>query len=280
VSVIATFRGTGAHGRARLLVEAESLFNDGTAAVAFAVALAMTGGHAMGPALISQKLLVMVLGSLFCGLVTSSWILLLSTRTGDHLLQTTLATVAAYGSFLLAEHLQLSGVLATLAAGILFGNAGTGTRTLPPKGREAIESVFEYLAFIANSLVFLLIGMHEAAQPFAALLRPAAIAIGMVILGRAAAVYPICALFRASRLRVDGRHQHILFWGGLRGSLALALALALPDDLPQRNDIVTTAFAVVAFSIFVQGATMTPLLRRLGELSPRAPVNPASETRS
>jgi CPA1 family monovalent cation:H+ antiporter len=71
-------------------------------------------------------------------------------------------------------------------------------------------------------------------------------------------------VFSKSRLKVDRRHQHALFWGGLRGALALALALALPEEIPQHDLIVTLTFAVVAFSIFVQGLTFTPLLRRLG----------------
>jgi CPA1 family monovalent cation:H+ antiporter len=83
---------------------------------------------------------------------------------------------------------------------------------------------------------------------------------------RALAIYPCCALFGGSSVRVEPRHQHILFWGGLRGALALALALGLPQDLPYREEIITTAFVIVAFSIFAQGLTMSPLLRRLGQV--------------
>jgi len=85
----------------------------------------------------------------------------------------------------------------------------------------------------------------------------------LVLLGRALAVYTMCAAFARSRLAVDPRHQHVLVWGGLRGALALALVLALPEDLPQRGAIVVVAFAVVAFSIFVQGTTTPWLIRRL-----------------
>ena len=92
------------------------------------------------------------------------------------------------------------------------------------------------------------------------------VAIVLVTLGRAVAIYPLCALFARSRLRIDPRHQHVLFWGGLRGALALALALSLPEELPQRDVIVVITFAVVAFSVFAQGLTITPLLRSLGQL--------------
>jgi CPA1 family monovalent cation:H+ antiporter len=88
----------------------------------------------------------------------------------------------------------------------------------------------------------------------------------MVILSRALAIYPLCLLFSQSGLRVSRVHQHVLFWGGLRGALALALALGLPAEVPMREDIITITFAAVAFSLFVQGLTMVPFLRRLGEL--------------
>jgi len=116
-----------------------------------------------------------------------------------------------------------------------------------------------------SSLIFLLIGAQEAQQHFIGG-EPVLLAIALVILGRAVAIYPVCLVFIRSRLKVDLRDQHVLVWGGLRGALALALALALPSDLPYRDSIITLTFAVVAFSVFVQGLTITPLLRRLGLL--------------
>jgi monovalent cation:H+ antiporter, CPA1 family len=85
----------------------------------------------------------------------------------------------------------------------------------------------------------------------------------LTLAGRALAVYPLCVFFARSKLRIDTRYQHVLVWGGLRGALALALALALPANIPERGEIVPVAFAVVAFSIFVQGLTMPWLIRRL-----------------
>jgi len=134
------------------------------------------------------------------------------------------------------------------------------------RGTDAVQAFWEYAAFVANSLVFLLIGMHEARQNFTALWLSAVAAIALVTLGRALAIYPCCLLFSRSSLRVSAKHQHILFWGGLRGAVALALALGLPATVPMREEIVTISFAVVAFSVFVQGLTMVPLLRRMGEI--------------
>jgi CPA1 family monovalent cation:H+ antiporter len=265
VSVIATFKEAKAHGRLLLLVESESLFNDGTAAVLFAIALELASGRALTPLDTAERLVVTVGGSLLCGALVAGAALLMAGRADDHLVEITFTTVAAYGSFLLAEHFHLSGVLATLAAGLMIGNIGE-LGSISDRGREAVQAFWEYAAFVANSLVFLLIGMHEASQNFLPAWPSIAAAIVLGIVARALAVYPCCAIYAWSGLRVSARHQHVLLWGGLRGALALALALALPNDMPQRESIVTVSFAVVAFSVFVQGMTLTPLLRAFGEI--------------
>ncbi len=265
VSVIATFKEAGVHGRLRLLVEAESLFNDGTAAVLFGVALAATAGGTVTALGVLQSFLVTVCGGVLCGLLVGGSVLLLAGRTEDYLIEITFTTVAAYGSFLLAEHFHLSGVLATLAAGILVGNVGS-CGTITDKGREEVESFWGYVGFVANSLIFLLIGLHLPHQHLENVWTSALVVIVLVTLGRALAVYGSSLLFFKTRLRIAARHQHVLFWGGLRGALALALVLGLPADQPDRDLIVGIAFGVVAFSVIVQGLTMPLLLRRLGEI--------------
>jgi CPA1 family monovalent cation:H+ antiporter len=266
VSVIATFKEAKVKGRLLLLVESESLFNDGTAAVAFGVAVALASGRHLAPLEIGVSVLATIGGGILCGVVVAGGALLLAGRTEDHLVEITLTTIAAYGSFLLAEHLGVSGVLATIAAGLIMGNLRL-TGALSARGQEAVEAFWEYSAFVANSLVFLLIGMHETHQNFVAIWLSAGVAIVLVTLGRAVAIYPCCFLFSRSKLAVKISHQHILFWGGLRGALALALALGLPPGVARREEIITISFAVVAFSIFVQGLTMTPFLRKLGAIS-------------
>lgn len=267
VSVIATFNEAGVHSRIRLLVETESLLNDGTAAVAFAVILAAAVGGAPTVGGIAGKLVVTVGGGVLCGALVAVLIVLLAGRTGDSLVKFTLTTVIAYGSFLIAEHFHFSGILATLTAGLLVGNLGHLGATAPRNG-EAIHAYWEYLGFLANSFIFIVIGVQVSLQNFKSVLLPTIVAILFVLVGRACAVYPCCALFARSELRVQGKHQFILFWGGLRGALALALSIGLPDWVPQRNLIISVTFAVVAFSIFVQGLSMTPLLRRVGEIRP------------
>jgi monovalent cation:H+ antiporter, CPA1 family len=265
VSVIATFKEIGVDRRLSGMVESESLLNDGAAAVGFALLMAVANGGSPSPLATSALLLWSVGGGVLAGVVVAGASLLIVGRTSDHLVDIALTTVAAYGSFLLAEHFQASGVLASLAAGLMVGNLGW-KRAICEGGRVHVLAFWEYVAFLVNSFVFILIGENEAHTGNRLISWTALAAIVFVLLGRAIAVYPFCSAFTRSRLAVPLKYQHVLFWGGLRGALALALVLALPQDMPQRGEIVVTAFAVVAFSIFIQGITMPLLVRRLGLL--------------
>jgi CPA1 family monovalent cation:H+ antiporter len=271
VSVIATFKETGVPGRLRLLVEAESLFNDGTAAVLFSVALAAISGAALTGWQVTFSFLVTFGGGILCGGLIGWLVLRVAGHTEDHLVEITFSTIAAYGSFLIAEHFHLSGVMATLTAGILFGNYGS-CGILTDRGREAVLSFWEYVAFVANSLLFLLIGVRLTQQHFGEVWLPVVVVIALVLLSRAIAVYGCCAPFVRSSQRVARSHQHILVWGGLRGALALALVFGLPAEVPHRASVETVVFGVVAFSVLVQGLTIPWLLKRLDLLPPQPHV--------
>ena len=269
VAVIAMFKDNGVTGRLRLLVESESLLNDGVAAVLFTLVLGWaqaTNGHMVTTTEAVQTLFLAVGGGIFVGLAAGGAAIVVAGRTSDHLIESTLTTVTAYGSFLLAERFHCSGVLATVTAGLLIGNIwANGERSyISLRGREFVLALWEFFAFIANSLVFLLIGLTVAGIPFGQFGGGGLVMIiGFVLLGRAFTIYPICLLFVRSRWAISIKAQHILWWGGLRGALGLALALALPPSLVFRNKILIAAFAVVAFSVVVQGLTMPLLLRKL-----------------
>jgi CPA1 family monovalent cation:H+ antiporter len=268
VSVIATFKENKILGRVRLLVESESLFNDGVAAVFFALALTFALGQPLTPAHAVLQLAWISLGGIAVGLICGGVAIGLVGHTEDSLVETALTAVAAYGSFLLAGHVGVSGVLATVSAGLLLGNVGVlgaaEDSKISQRGREVVIAFWDFAAFVANSLIFLLIGLDAARHSFAHLgWAVLALAIGLTLLGRAAAVYPLSLLFSRSRLAISRPHQHLLFWGGMRGALALALALSLPGTIAYRSEIVLAAFAVVAFSVIVQGVTMPLLLKRL-----------------
>ncbi len=267
IAVIAMFKDTGVKGRLRLLVESESLFNDGVAAVLFALVLAWgTEGASMTAAAATCKLVLMAGGGIGVGLLCGGAAVALAGRTSDYLVETMVTTVAAYGSFLVSEHFHFSGVLATVATGLVMGNLGvlTETELLSSGGRTFVVAFWDFAAFIANSLVFLLIGLAVASVSFEGLGAAALVCmIALVLAGRALTIYPLCLLFRHSTWAIPANEQHILWWGGLRGALALALALALPPNLDHRNEILIAAFGVVVFSTVVQGLTMPWLLRRL-----------------
>jgi CPA1 family monovalent cation:H+ antiporter len=271
VAVIAMFKDTGVKGRLRLLVESESLFNDGVAAVLFGLVLtwAQLSGHASPQAAsVAIALSLTSGGGIAIGLAVGATAVALAGRTTDHLVETALTTVAAYGSFLLAEHFHCSGVLATVAAGLLMGNVavreGARLSVISEEAREFLIDFWEFGAFLANSFVFLLIGVAVAGISFVAFgAWELAIVVGLVLAGRLLTVYPLCLLFWRSNWKIPFREQHVLWWGGLRGALALALALALPSTLAFHGEILIATFGVVVFSVIFQGLTMPMLLRVL-----------------
>ena len=271
VSVIAAFREMRAEPRVAMVVESESLLNDGVAAVAFAVLAAIAGGASPGAASVVPAFLWSLGGGLLIGLAVSTIVLLIVGRTDDSLVEITLTAIAAYASFLIAEHFHASGIIGALVAGLTIGNIGWSR--ISDEGRERVRTTWEFFAFLANSIVFILIGMNEANQPLRELGSLAALAaILLVLAGRAVSIYPLAQLFARSRWRLPSTYQHTLFWGGLRGALALALALAIPDAVAERDAIVVTAFVVVAFSILVQGLTMPWLIRHFGLSQDSLPV--------
>jgi len=264
VAVIAAFKELKADKRLCMLVESESLLNDGVAAVGFAVLVGIAGGASASIATVVPAFLWTLLGGVLIGGIASGLMLLLAGRTNDHLVEITLTTLAAYGSFLLAEHLHASGVIASLTAGLIVGNLGS-MGAISDSGRPHVLAAWEFFAFVANSFVFLLIGIQLVGVPISRLgWVTSAIAIVLVLIGRAVAVYPLSNLFHSSKLAVSFAFQNVLFWGGLRGALGLALALTVPLTVPERGPIILSAFVVVAFSIFVQGLTMPWLVERLG----------------
>jgi len=275
VSVIASFREMKAEERLSMVVESESLLNDGVAAVGFAMLSAIAAGASQGAASVIPAFAWAMAGGVLIGLAISGIALLIAGRTEDHLVEITLTTIAAYSSFLIAEHFHASGVIAALTAGLMVGNVGS-MGAISDIGRPYVLSFWEYAAFLANSLVFILIGMNAENQPLRVLGSfAAAMAIVLVLAGRIVAIYPLATLFARSRWRLTAAYQHTLFWGGLRGALALALALAVPATVPERSAIIVTAFVVVAFSILVQGLTMPWLIRRFG-LSVKGPARPVA----
>jgi monovalent cation:H+ antiporter, CPA1 family len=273
VAVVSLFRALGAPKRLTVLVEGESLFNDGTAIVLFNLVLALALAQTItprGPAEGSFQLLGAIIGfvrvsagGIAVGLGLGWLIAKLIARVDDYLIETTLTTVLAFGAYLIAERLHFSGVLAVVGAGIINGNYGP--RGMSPTTRIVLFNFWEYLAFVANSLVFLLIGLDVNIPQILNNLPAIGIAVLAVVVSRAVMVYGLTWVTnRHARVVVSWPYQHVLFWGGLRGAIGLALVLSLPSGMPDRELLRVMTFGVVLFTLLAQGTTMNLLLQRLG----------------
>lgn len=176
-----------------------------------------------------------------------------------------LTTLLAYGAYLVAEHqFHVSGVLAVVVAGLLSGNVGLAKAA--PTTKIMLFNLWDFLAFSANSMLFLLIGVSVDVAGLWANVTPIAVAVGAVLLGRAVVVYGLSTLAHVGgdKPHIPPRWRHVLFWGGLRGAISLALALSLPLTLQHRDTLLSMTFGVMLFTLLGQGTTIQFLLRHLG----------------
>ena len=262
VSVVSLFRTLGVPKRLAVLVEGESLFNDGTAIVIFnlMIAFALTGHFDLTKGV--TDFVFVSTGGIVIGLALGWIISLLIARVDDYLIETTLTTVLAFGSYLVAEQFHFSGVLAVVAAGLVNGNIGP--RGMSPTTRIVLYNFWEYVAFLANSLVFLLIGMQVNISLLISAWQPILWAILAILVARIIVVYGLCWLVNRFSEPIPMRWQHVLNWSGLRGAISLALVLSLPVSFGDDRELLRVmAFGVVLFTLLIQSTTMSQLIRWL-----------------
>lgn len=293
-AVIATFKRLHSPRRLATLVEAESVFNDGTGIVLFALAVGMVT-KPVGPAEAAVAFVSAVLVSGALGAAAGYVASRVLPRVGDHLLEVSLSVVLAYGTYLLADGLHQSGVIATAVAGIVLGTYGR-RNGLSPKTEEALDTVWEFVAFLATAFIFLLVGFSIAADSLVDVAAPIFWAVVAALAGRAVIVYGLLGgwrlLWRARRsgsstgtsaddkvpdeARLPLGWLHVIFWSGLRGAVSTALALSLPLDFPNRAELQGITFGVVLFTLVVQATTAEPVLARWGR-KPTGKKSPAAE---
>ena len=260
VSVVALFRRLGAPRRLQVLLEGESLFNDGTAIVMFSLTTAIVLNGSFSLASNVASFLTVAGGGILVGITLGLLISTFIGRIDEPLVETTLTAVLAFGSYLLAESFHVSGVLAVVAAGLVNGNVGP--RGMSPTTRIVVYNFWETAAFLANSFVFLLVGFAIDLSQLLANWTAIAWAILAVLAARGVAIYGLTATAK----QFPTNWKHILYWGGLRGAIVLALALSLPVQgafATQRAQLQAMAFGVVLFTLLVQGFSMGWFTRRL-----------------
>jgi CPA1 family monovalent cation:H+ antiporter len=254
VAVIAIFRTMGVPKRLQVLLEGESLFNDGTAIVVFNLVLALVlEGETFRLTNSVVEFALVSGGGILVGVMLGLVVSLLISRITLPTIEATLTTVLAYGAYSLAELAVVSGVLAVVAAGLVGGNIGRPR--MSPTTDIVVSNLWEFAAFIANSFVFLVIGLEIELSAFTENLVAIPWALLAVLLARAVVVFGLTWVER-----MPGSWRRVMFWGGLRGAISLALVLSLPSQLDGRSQIQSMTFGVVLFTLIVQGATMRRLV--------------------
>ncbi len=266
-AVVSTFRRLGSPRRLATLVEGESLFNDGTAVVVFAIAIAAVGSTVNLADAVGTFVVTVVVSTLIGGVIGFVASRVVAT-VDDHLLELTVSLATAYGAYLIADTFHESGIIATVVAGVVLGNYGRRIG-MSERTQEALDTVWEFLAFLLTALVFLLVGLAISLEQLVEAVIPIGWAILAILAGRALVVYLLVG--GTSRLISDRYHRsiplewlHVMFWSGLRGAVSVALALSLPGDFPQRALLQEITFGVVLFTLIIQGTTTELLIRRLG----------------
>ncbi|MGH9470349.1 MAG: Na+/H+ antiporter [Terriglobia bacterium] len=263
VSVIAIFQEMGVSRRLSMIMEGESLLNDGAAVVLFGILMAAMSKGGLRVSKGVGEFLGVVIGAAALGAFMGFLFSKITQQLDEPRVEITLTAILAYSSYLIAQSLHLSGVIATVAAGITLGNFGAKIG-MSPRTRTAVWGFWEYAAFVINSLLFLLIGMEVRITDLLHDWQATVLAIVAVLLGRALSVYGLMPVSNLFSKKISLRWQHVLVWGGLRGAVALALVLSLPTQFPHRADLLAWTLGVVAFSLIVQGLTMKPLTVALG----------------
>ncbi|MBD2040862.1 Na+/H+ antiporter [Microcoleus sp. FACHB-672] len=264
VSVVALLRELGAPKRISTVMEGESLFNDGVAVVAFSLLVGIPLGIQEFDVQTSiVKFFVFVGIGLGVGGLIGFGISYLTQRFDLPLVEQSLTLVSAYGTYIITEECGGSGVIGVVTVGLILGNFGSRIG-MNPRTRVIVSEFWDFLAFFVNSIVFLLIGDQIHFSSLINNFGSIAITIAAVILTRAIAIYSLGNLSNAiANSEINWKEQTVLWWGGLRGSVSIALALSVPIAVQGREEIIAIVFGVVLFTLLVQGLTTKPLLEIL-----------------
>jgi monovalent cation:H+ antiporter, CPA1 family len=263
VSVISIFKSVGVNKRLAIVIEGESLFNDGLAVVLFKISafylLTYLDLGVVGAGYGLWEFIKVIFLGLIIGGGLGYGFSQLTKYFDDYPLEIIFSIILFYGSFLLAEAVHASGVIAVVVAALILGNYGAKIG-MSPTTKLNINNFWDVTALLANSVVFLMVGLEITRINLTDKWGLVFLAILIVLIARSIAVYMSLLFIK----NFPTNWKHIINWGGLKGSLSIALVLSLPRDFSGREEILIIAFSVVLFSLVLQGLSVKPLLSFLG----------------
>ncbi len=290
VAVLTLFRQLHMSDRLRTIVEGESLFNDGVGAAVFELVLGLllaslghtSALHETSGWLMVLRVLWVMIGGFALGIGIGIIVARLLPLVDDHLIEMTITVSVAYGVYVLGVALHTSGLLAVVGAGLVLGSYGR--RTGSHWAHDAAHDVWEFIGYVANSLLFLLLGVQIGESS----LFQAALGIGWalagVVIGRAGMIYTLAPLHDAFARWLNYKHpsssqrhliarpvpllthwRPILLLSGLRGALSIALVLSLPANFPQRGLLENIVYGIVLITLLGQGIGLRVVLPRWGK---------------
>ena len=262
VSMIAVFKDIRVPSRLSTIVEGETLFNDAAALISFNLVLVIYATGSLTAIQGVKELLVVALGGAMVGGVLGYLSVPIFVRLNDSLSSLLLTVALALGTFQIGQFLGVSGAVAVVIAGLVFGNLGL-PRSSSASDRITLLSFWEYAGFSVNTFIFLLIGIEINPLALWRILPSILFVILAYQLGRILSVYLLLAGLRWFDRPIPLRWQHILVLGNIKGSLSMALAVAIPLTLPGRDNIIALVFGAVLFSLVGQGLSLPWMVKRL-----------------
>ena len=265
VAVLDVFKQIKAPARLSTLVEGESLFNDATVIVLFAVLISLASmdtGEVTGMSAVGTFLLVFF-GGMVVGGVVGVVFMLLYKLAGSSFAKSLISIISAYSAFIIAEHfLHVSGVMSVLATGLLI----SWERCKEVEASAFVEKLWEFNAYVANILVFLIVGITITLEMFTSHWLAMLLGIVSVLIARALGIFVILPFVTkfAHVEPISRSYQAIIYWGGLRGAVVITLALSIPLELEYWYTVQSIAYGVVLFTLFVQAPTIKMLMKWVG----------------
>ncbi len=263
ISVLSIFKELGVPKRLASIIEGESLLNDGVSVVVYGIILSAIITHGEFSLVHGIKEFVIVaFGGAIIGTILGLTFSRITALIDDHLIEITLTTILTYLSYIVAEYFEVSGVISVIAAGLMVGTYGTKIG-MSPTTKVSVKDFWDYIAFVINSVVFFIIGLEVGIMHIFTNFHYILLAILSVLVGRTVSILLLTPIINQIGKPITLKWQGVFIWGGVRGALAMALALAIPKGYEFREIILIMTFGVVGFSLIVQGLSMRGLLKLL-----------------